>query len=183
MNKQEKIFIIGSRNIDKYKIAKNIANIHDSFNIAKTFTTDISMKDKITDSFKYYLSPKEVEMSFKNNALMYVNTDRIISVGVTLEDMYNEDIFVLDFYDFNNMSNKIFNEISPIIIWIDSKDKNYDYYKDDVNESKYSFEKININNLKVMYFVNETPIEIAKIVLDYYNGDDIVREQLLEENS
>ena len=95
----------------------------------------------------------------------------------------NEDIFVLDFYDFNNMSNKIFNEISPIIIWIDSKDKNYDYYKDDVNESKYSFEKININNLKVMYFVNEAPIEIAKIVLDYYNGDDIVREQLLEENS
>lgn len=183
MNK-EKIIIIGSKNIDKIGIAKKIIDIDDSFNIVNTFVTDLNLKGKVTDNFEYYMDFEEVQLAFKNNAFMYVTSNEFFAKGVIVEDMYKDDIIVLNFEDFNNISNKIFDEIKPIIIWIDSKDKNYTDYKNDVIESNYCFNKLESMHISALYFRDtENYDDIAKIIINYCYGDPIIREQILEENS
>lgn len=184
MNK-EKIFILGSSIIDKFGIAKKIVTINDNLNIANNFTTDISLRNKITDTFEYYLSLEDVKLSFKNNALMFGTTINDITSGVTMFDMYNADIIALSYDDFNNISNKVFNEITPIICWVDSNNKEYDNYKHDIIEAKYCINKIDTNKFVTLYFNldSESLDMIAEIINSYISGDEIVREEILEENS
>jgi hypothetical protein len=182
---KEKVFILGSSVINKFDIAKDIIAINDNLNIANNFTTDIIFKDKITDTFEYYLSTEDVKLAFKNNALMFGTTVNDITSGVTISDMYNSDIIAMSYDDFNNISNKVFTEITPIICWIDSNNKEYDRYKHDLIEASYCIKKIDDKKFTTLYFNldSEQPDKIANIINTYISGDEIVREEILEENS
>ena len=70
-----KIFVTGDSSIDKLEIAKKIVEKNDDFSIAPKFTNDISRKDKIGDDYVYYMDNVDVDLSYKNNAFLYVKTD------------------------------------------------------------------------------------------------------------
>lgn len=180
-----KIFITGSHSVDKLKIAKLLVQKDDSLSICKKFTSNPDYKGVISDNYIYFLESQEIDLAYKNNVLLYVNTENYISSGITIDNYYNDDIFVLDLRDFNNISNTVFqstlNEI--IVIWIDSPiTSNSPEIKQDINETKYLLERLN-SGVKYLYFLSETEDFITDTILEYLNGDEETKNKLLEENS
>ena len=181
----EKIIIIGPEVTSRMAVAKKIAELDDSYVVAPTFTSDLSMQDKITDDFVYYLSLDDIQLAFKNNAFMFVNSSGDDTVGITYADMCTSDLFVLSFEDFNNVSTRMLDEIRPVICWIDTKKKSYDAYKKDLTEAKYVIEKIDSREITTLYFKEdvENVDSIANTMLTYMTGDEVIRAEILEENS
>lgn len=182
-----KIFIIGSHSIDKLKLAKLLVEKDDNLSIGEHFTNDIEYKDiESDDNYIYYLDSQEIDMAYKNNVILCVNTDNYISNGIMMDCYYNNDIFTLSIQDFNNISNTIFNSKSNdiLVIWVDAPIKdNSKETKLDIFETKYLLERINNDNIKYMYFLNEDFDTISDIILEYLEADDIKKSELLDENS
>lgn len=174
-----KIIIAGSENADKYSIAKELQALNDDLMIAPVFSTDLKLKGKLTDDFTYYMAAEEVELSYKNDAFMWVRSKDDESTGVTKPDMYTSSIFVMSFAEFNNMSNPTLKEFlndDGIICFLDTKNNNSD---DDKRESKFACERI--FESPYLYFLDEDADYIVKTVLDYINGDDSERKRISEE--
>ena len=169
-----KIIIAGSNNTNKNAVAKELQAINDDLVIAPIFNTRVEYKGK-TSEFYYYMSNEEVELSYKNNAFMWVRTDENESCGVTMPDMYSSNIFVMSFGDFNNMSNPVFSEFisDGFIVFLDTKTGNS---QDDINESKFACERI--FNAPYLYFLDEDTDFIVKTIIDYINGDELERKRI-----
>ena len=75
--------------IDKKSLAEAIIKADESLTIAPIFTTN---KD---DNTKQYIDVNTINLSYKNNALFYIYTHDYISIGVTIEDYNNSDIFIM----------------------------------------------------------------------------------------
>lgn len=174
-----KIIIAGSENADKYSIAKELQALNDDLMIAPVFSTNLNLKGKITDDFTYYMAAEEVELSYKNDAFMWVRSKDDESCGVTKPDMYTSHIFVMSFAEFNNMSNPTLKEFlndNGIICFLDTKHNNSE---DDIIESKFACERI--FESPYLYFLDEDTNFIVKTVLDYINGDEKERNRIAEE--
>jgi hypothetical protein len=183
MNK--KIFITGPSTIDKLNIAKVLVEKNDDLSIAERFTNNDEYINSENDEYIYYLSTQEIDLSYKNNALLFVNTNNYISNGITLDSYYNNDICVMSLCEFNNISDVIFkSELNDIVvIWVDSNIKN-NLSKEDVNETEFLQERINSDlNIKYMYFFNESIDNIVNIILEYLDADEVKKNELLEENN
>ena len=168
--------------LDKNKsldIAKDIIKINDELSIIPLFTTDIKYKDTINENYIYYLDVNTVNLSYKNNALLYIKTDKYISSGITIDDFYNNDICFLSIEEFNSIPEVIFKKHDILIIWIDTKNHK-GITNSDLIEIKY-FNSFIIAN-KYLYFL-ENEQDIHNIILDYIYGDEEKRKQLLEENN
>ena len=179
MNK--KIFITGPNNIDKLSIAKLLVEKNDDLSIAERFTNNDEYINKENDEYIYYLSTQEIDLSYKNNAMLFVNTENYISIGITLDSYYNNDICIMSLCEFNNISDVIFkSELNDIIvIWLDS-DVKETLNKQDLNESQFLEERLSLDsNIKYMYFYNEDPEYIVNTILEYYDGDEIKRNEFL----
>ena len=97
-------------------------------------------------------------------------------------DLYSKDIFVLDFLDFNNISERMLNEFNnKLFVWLDTKEKNKDI--EDLEESKFAYERS--LNFPLLYFVDENIEDIAKIILRYIdtNCSEKERQEIIEQNS
>ena len=177
-----KIIIIGPKHVNKIELAQTLVSINDDLEICPTYTTQLEYKDKITDEFFTYISNEDVKLGYKNNSFIYVTSYDEYSKGMLHSDLYNKDIFVLDFVDFNNMSEKMFNEFqNKLFIWLDTKQKNTDL--EDLEESKFSFKRS--KNFPLLYFVDENIGDIVKIILRYIdvNCTEEEREEIMEQNS
>lgn len=177
-----KIIIIGPKHVNKIELAQALVSINDDLEICPTYTTQLEYKDKITDEFFTYISNEDVKLGYKNNSFIYVTSYDEYSKGMLHSDLYNKDIFVLDFVDFNNMSEKIFNEFqNKLFIWLDTKQKNTDL--EDLEESKFSFKRS--KNFPLLYFVDENVEDIVRIILRYIdvNCTEEEREEIMEQNS
>ena len=177
-----KIIIIGPKHVNKIELAQTLVSINDELEICPTYITKLEYKDKITDEFFTYISNEDVKLGYKNNSFIYVTSYNEYSKGMLHSDLYNRDIFVLDFIDFNNMSEKMFNEFqNKLFIWLDTKQKNIDL--EDLEESKFSFKRS--INFPLLYFVDENAEDIARIILRYIdtNCTEEEREEIIEQNS
>lgn len=177
-----KIIIIGPKHVNKIELAQALVSINDDLEICPTYITKLEYKDKITDEFFTYISNEDVKLGYKNNSFIYVTSYDEYSKGMLHSDLYNKDIFVLDFVDFNNMSEKMFNEFqNKLFIWLDTKQKNTDL--EDLEESKFSFKRS--KNFPLLYFVDENIGDIVKIILRYIdvNCTEEEREEIMEQNS
>ena len=177
-----KIIIIGPKHVNKIELAQTLVSINDDLEICPTYTTQLEYKDKITDEFFTYISNEDVKLGYKNNSFIYVTSYNEYSKGMLHSDLYNRDIFVLDFIDFNNMSEKMFNEFqNKLFIWLDTKQKNIDL--EDLEESKFSFKRS--INFPLLYFVDENAEDIARIILRYIDANctEEEREEILVQNS
>lgn len=180
---QYKIFIIGTHKNDKLKLAKKLIELDDNLSISPVFTNDKEYKDSVNDNYIYYLSSEEIDLAYKNNVLLYVSTNNYISTGITMDSLYSNDIFCMSIKDFNNISNVVFNSknYEVLIIWLDNKitEMNSDV-REDINESKYLFSTL--EDLKYLYFLDESEEEIANTILDFINGDEKTQEEILLDN-
>ena len=177
-----KIIIIGPKDTNKIGLAQELISINDDLEVCPTYTTKLEFKDKVTDEFFTYIANEDVKLGYKNNSFIYVTSYNEYSKGMLHSDLYNKDIFVLDFLDFNNMSERMFNEFNnKLFIWLDTKDKNKDI--EDLKESKFAYER-SLNEL-LSYFVYENIEDRAKIVLRYIdiNCTEKERQEIIEQNS
>lgn len=181
-----KIFITGPSNIDKLSIAKRLVEINDDLSIGSHFTNDIQYRDVTDDEYIYYLSTQDVDLTYKNNFVLFVNTDNYVSSGITMDSYYNNDVFTMSMCEFNNISNVIFNNENTdiITIWLDTVyDKNNEHFNEDVVESKFFQERLNVDNIKFLYFYNEDTDTVCNTIISYINGSEDERIKILDENN
>ena len=166
-----------------YNVAKELSAVNDDIQIAPVFTTDLNLKGHISENFMYYMPSLDVELSYKNNAFMWVHSDAFGSKGMTMADMYNADIFVMDFAQFNNMSKPVLDELrnndDAVIVFMDQKQIATESKKM-AYEGRFALERVYEG--KYMYFCTDDYKEIASVIIKYIGGDEQQRAKILRDN-
>ena len=168
--------------LDKEKalnVAKDIVKSNDELSIAPQFTTNVEYKDEANENYVSYLDVNTVNLSYKNNALLYIKTDKYISTGITIDDFYNNDICYLSVEEFNSIPEIIFKKYDILVVWVDTKN-----HKTISNSDLIEINYFNtfITTINYLYFL-ETEIDIHNIIIEYIFGDEEHRKYLLEENN
>lgn len=168
--------------LDKEKalnVAKDIVRVNDELSIIPRFTTNTEYKDEVNENYIYYLDVNTVNLSYKNNALLYIKTNKYISSGITIDDFYNNDICYLTVEEFNSIPEIIFKKYDILVIWIDTKN-----HKTISNSDLIEINYFNtfITTINYLYFL-ETENDIHNTILEYIFGDEEKRKYLLDENN
>ena len=175
-----KFLIVGETSIDKTKLIDILLDKSSNLSVSLLFTTNL---ENISDKYYYYISNEELNICYKNNAFLYIKTELDNSYGVIMDDFNSNNITFMNTEDFNNISNKIFAmNYDFVIIWLDTKNHDKDTIKYEIRETNYLIEKINSDNLKYLYFLDQPFEDIADIIIDYYNNPE-KREEILENYS
>ena len=174
-----KTFIVCLYEDKALNVAKDIIKTNDELSIIPRFTTNTEYKNEVNENYVYYLDVNTVNLSYKNNALLYIKTDKYISSGITIDDFYNNDICIMNVEEFNLIPECVFSKNDILVIWVDTKNHSSLTYNDMV-EFKY-FNSFLENNL-YLYFIDDEP-NISDIVLEYFYGDEETRKKLLDENN
>lgn len=177
MDKEIKIIIIGIEDLDVYEYVMQMLEKNNELVAAKKFTTDIEEYNE--GKYPIYLDLMNLNLAYKNNALLYVTTENNISHGVTIDEYYASDIIDMSIKEFNLVADYTFGE-NIIICWLD-KSKVHDYTKLNLNEIRILENRL--QELNYLYFLNTTPDEFANIVNKYLNANDDEKKNLLEEYS
>lgn len=174
-----KIIIIGNESIDKINIAKLIVSKNDNLTIVPRFSTDVSEDiTQINDLYTYFLNPNIINLSYKNNSLLFVTTKNYVTWGVTIDDFYNNDILCCEYNEFNNISNVIFDTYDILTIWIDSSQ---DKTKNDLNEAKFIGERL--QNYKYLYYLNESKENITDEIIRYLDATEDEQNEIIFNNN
>ena len=173
-----KIFIVCLNKETSLNVSKKIIENNDDLSIIPMFSTDTQYKNEINENYIYYLDVNTVNLSYKNNSLLYIITSNYISYGITLDDFYNNDIAFMNIEEYNNISDLIFNKYNVLTIWIDSKNHKFIDNKENI-ELKYFNERIKNNDY--MYFMDDD-VSIYQIISDYMNAEEDERLNLIKEN-
>ena len=168
--------------LDKEKalnVAKDIVKINDELSIIPRFTTNTEYKDEVNENYIYYLDVNTVNLSYKNNALLYIKTNKYISSGITIDDFYNNDVCYLTVEEFNSIPEIIFKKYDILVVWIDTKN-----HKTISNSDLIEINYFNtfITTINYLYFLEDEK-NIHNTILDYILGDEEKRKYLLEENN
>ena len=174
-----KTFIVGLDKEKALNVAKDIVRINDELSIIPRFTTDTEYKDEVNENYIYYLDVNTVNLSYKNNALLYIKTNKYISSGITIDDFYNNDVCYLTVEEFNSIPEIIFKKYDILVVWVDTKN-NKAISNSDLIEINY-FSTF-ITTINYLYFL-ENEIGIHNTILEYIFGDEEKRKYLLEENN
>ena len=175
----EKIFIITTDNdtLNKaFQIASYVSAKYD-LDIAKTYSSNLNL-DVCKENQEYftYFDVNDMVIAFKNNAMLYCLSEAEKSIGIPIDEYYNNDIFCMTVEAFNNISESLLMNI--IIIWIDSK-----YSKSDVNIMNNVKILMNtLDSIKYMYFIEDYKV-IKRIICEYLDASPKRKLELLEENS
>lgn len=189
-NDIEKIYIISIDNEKVLEVTKSLSE-KKSYEIANTFNTDISIANlDLSDQYIYYVSEDQLSLDYKNNALLYVitNSQTQESVGIAIDEFYNTKIIPMPIKGFNIIKNDFL--ANSLVVWIDTniskKSSDKLDYKLNLIESKYLFEKLDVlekyNGTSLYFTGKEKTEDIVRIVIDYLDGDDEKRKEILEEN-
>lgn len=182
-----KIYIICINEDTALKAAKFLCEIDEDLSIANTFITDSAYSEvSMSDKYMYYISEDQLNLDYKNNALLYVSTDSDtqVSKGIALDEFYNTQIIPLSIKAFNTINKQFFKD--EVIVWVDIKLNRHDYspldYKLNIIESNYLMKIIDSLNNRVLYFEpNEDIKESMQIVYNYYKGDENTKNSILNE--
>lgn len=177
-----KIFLTGLNSIDKIVFAKAIVDLDDDLSISQRFTNDVKFKDTPYDEYIFYLDSVDVDISYKNNAFLFINANDTLYTGITLDSFYNEDVFCMNITEFNNVPDYIFEINDILVVWLDTKiNKTKDKEnKEELLGIKHFLERI--EKMNVLYFLNETPENVANVVLKYLESSFEDKQKILDEN-
>lgn len=177
-----KFLIIGANNIDKETLAQLIVEKNDDMSLSPRFSTNPYFKNKLDESFIYYMDPKILYLSYKNNAIVYSKIeDDGYSTGISIDDFNNNDILFMNIEDFNNLSESILRNNNILVIWLDTKhNKDNAHIIKDINETKYLIERLDF--IQYMYFLDEDYNDIANTIIKYYYADDENKKRIIEDN-
>lgn len=171
-----KTIIIGSDVIDKLEYANAIIALNDNLNICRYFTSESSF-DGMIGEYKFSMSVDDIDLSFKNDALLFIDYRDEYITGIIHEDFENSDIVYMPIKYFNLIPDFLL-ENDILIVWIDNKSKNNVI---DLSEANYFIERIEEMQIPLLYFINDTKELVSKVVIEYLEGDEISRKKLLEE--
>lgn len=175
-----KIFIVASENVNKLNYANALIALNDNLNICRYFVSEQS--DGLVGEYKFYMDIDDIKLSFKNNVLFLIDYRDEYITGITQEDFDASDIVCMSMEHFNMIPDFILpNE--KLIVWIDSKGLESSLLKTQLAEADYFMERIEENNIPLLYFIEEGEDYIAKTVLNYIDGDEETRQEILDENS
>jgi hypothetical protein len=174
-----KTFIVCLDEQKALNIAKDIVKANDELSIIPRFTTNTDYKGEVNENYIYYLDVNTVNLSYKNNALLYIKTDKYISSGITIDDFYNNDVCYLTVEEFNSIPEVIFRKYDILVIWVDTKNHKAISNSDLIEINYFS---TFITTINYLYFL-ETEEDIHNTILDYIFGDEEKRKYLLEENN
>ena len=159
----KKIFIIYHNDDLINSYIDELDKADDEISIAKKFTSDE------TDNEKTYMSPLDVKLCLKNNAILYVITRNYISTGVTFDEFENTDMCLLHYDEYNEIPDVIFNKYNILTIWIDSKvktglDKKLQH---DIQCLEQRLEKVPYE-----YFLNDDFKDIFNTIYHFLNNEE-----------
>ena len=173
-----KTFIVCLNKDISLEIAKDLVRNNDSLSIMPSFTTNIEYKNEVSERYENYLDIQTVNLAYKNNSLLYINTSDYISTGITIDDFYNNDVCFISVKEFNLIAENIFNTYDTLVVWVDYK-RNTLITKNDLIEVDYFMQFL--ENHKYLYFLNTEP-NISATILEYLKGTDEEREEILNDN-
>ena len=175
----EKIFIVTTDKTElntAYKIATRISREF-GLDVAKTFISDLNLpicKD-IPEYFTYF-DVNDMVIAFKNNAMLYCVTESEKSMGISIDDFYNTDIFCMSVEAFNNIADSML--LNMLIIWIDAKTTN----TTDDDQFNVKILLNTLDSIPYMYF-NESTRIIKQTICEYIEATPTRRQEILDENS
>lgn len=162
-----KIFII-YHDVDIInELIDDIYKVSNEINVSNKFTTNSDDVKNGRPYSYYYLNNLEVNKAIKNNYLLYVITNNYVSTGITIDDFYNNDVFILNYKEYNTIPDLVFNKHNILTIWIDSKDGKYKDIFNDIN-----FVEKRLENVNYEYFLKGENNEIIETILNYLNKDN-----------
>jgi len=163
----KKIFIIYHDETILEDLVDMIFEASNEINIANKFTTNNDDVKNGRPYSYYYLSTVELNKAIKNNYVLYVLTNNYISTGITIDDFYNNDIFILNYKEYNTIPDLVFNKHDILTIWIDSKDGKYKDIFNDIVFVENRLEKVNNE-----YFLKGENEEIVNTILNYLDENN-----------
>lgn len=158
-----KIFIIYHDNTILEELTNKLFESSNEINICDKFITDQNQVRNGRPYSYYYLPTLEINKAVKNNYVLYVMTNNNISTGITIDNFYNNNVFLLNYKEYNTIPDVIFNKHDNILtIWIDSKDNKYKGIFNDVH-----FVENRLENVPNEYFLKNEIDEIIITILNY----------------
>ena len=174
----QKVFIVCLDKDMALQVAKSIIYEDDNYTIAQTFTTDSDYDNK-NENYEVYLDANTVNLSYKNNSLLFIKTTKYISYGITIDEFYNNDICIMNIEEYNLIPENIFNKYDIVTVWIDTKShknlSNSDlieigYFNDFLEKTTY------------LYFL-DSESNIHSVILSYLKADENMKKAILDENN
>ena len=110
----QKVFIVCLNKDIALNVAKRLIAKDDNYSICPMFTTDSSYDTEPNDNYESYLDVHTVNLSYKNNSLLFIKTSKYISSGITIDDFYNNDICIMDINEYNLIAEVIFKKYNII---------------------------------------------------------------------
>ena len=164
---QNKVFIVYHNFQPIKELIEYINEITSDISIAKKFTT----VNEFNDGSHYYLNQKEVGLALKNNSLLYVLTDDYVSTGITVDDFYNCDIFILTYKEYNAIADIIFAKYPILTVWVDSTNNDKNMFNSDLYYEIQYLEK-RLETVEHEYYLNDPIEEIANKIIKYLNKNE-----------
>lgn len=178
-NMNQKIFIVCLDKDTALNIAKKIIYKDDNLTIAPMFITDKEYSNDANEKYETHLDVNTVNLSYKNNSLLFIKTVKYVSSGITIDDFYNNDICIMNISEYNLIPENIFKKHNIITIWVDTKN-NKNLSNNDIIEINYFINYI--NNIDYLYFLEDEP-NIEDIILEYIYADEEIRNEILKDNN
>lgn len=178
-----KIFILepSFKNIAN-DVALKLISINNDLNICKKHSSNKIYENHTSELFEY-MNIDDINLSFKNNSLLFITYLNEEIHCLTTDNYYNGDIVCAKYSDFNNIISKYLGDV--VIIWLDnsSHKKNIDKKQlhKDIVQVQYLETSIKNNNLNYLYFLNDTVDNITNVINNYINGSEEERNKILEE--
>lgn len=178
-----KIFIVSDR-VDKQEFANALMAIDSNLDSSKMFISDLNSNIETFEEEAYlYEKPiDEICLDYKNNALLFVSTiEDVVTVGITIDEYYNKDIFCISLSDFLNIPYNNIKGDDILIVWIDMMHK--DANKHSIADSLLFEQTLYTLNMPYLYFNSESKEDVANIIIKYLNADNLERLTILDENN
>ena len=158
-----KVFIIYHNQNIINEIINELYETSSDINISNKFTTE---KNDAVNSFPYsyyYINQLEVNKALKNNSVLYIITNDYVSTGITIDDFYNNDVFCMNYKEYNAIPDIIFNKYNILTVWVDSKQSSYDQsILSEIPFVEKRLERVNYN-----YYFNDKNSDIIKDIINF----------------
>lgn len=148
-------------------ITKKLIELNNDLSVCKKYSSNIFYKDNY-NNFYDYMSIDDINLSFKNNSLLYITYKKNEITSTSIDSYYNGDIIPIKYNEFNDIIGKYLNDV--LIVWVDStkhKNINKRELKKDINGVNFLYETINNLKLKYLYFMDDTIDNITDTVNKY----------------
>lgn len=177
MQNDIKLFLVSSSFVDKFLYIDELIK-NDTIILNRNYSSNKLLDDK----YYKFISKPDIEIGYNNNSFIFCSRYDHDLICLDENDINNHNLFFMNISDFNNISELILSKYNILIVWLDTKQHNsYNKLVSELSETKYLEERLEYTDY--MYFLDEDPESVSKVLVQYVNGTNDIRQKLIEENS